>query len=450
MRFPSMLRRLRNTQGGGARSAARSRSTPYTPYMPEPPVDPPPVDPPPVDPPPPVLDPRRPTVTIHVPRPEIITHEPFDVTVEFSESVNGFTQAELDVGGTSGANIMAWNPNNDARNFVATIRTSNPGPATFNVAENVAMNEFGFWNTAAAEVTREIPAETFTFTGIREGVAVPTWPYPKGTFIVTPHDSVPPAPPDYAVPIPTPIANPVPNLQVQSSRMLSDFEKHIAKFVFGESQSFTDHIFDTHHTIVYEPTLGIGKAMSHGAGRTSVSIAKFPYTPAFDGTTTLDDIPVADRCSPGVLQFVNSFAHEMAHWWQHHQERHKYIWRNGYRDNLDRYMFNESHLLANNFVDFEAHATAVGTYAVIAWQLEYRPIGQMINLTMSMHRGGDEDVGTVDRYTKIRAMDFQSSSRHHTTSPPVGTWITRGDAETLLQDFSALVTEIQTAAPVGG
>ncbi len=48
MRFPSMLRRLRNTRGG----TRSTRSTPYTPYMPEPPVDPPPVDPPPVDPPP--------------------------------------------------------------------------------------------------------------------------------------------------------------------------------------------------------------------------------------------------------------------------------------------------------------------------------------------------------------------------------------------------------------
>ena len=32
MKLASMLRRLRNTRGGGARSAARSRSTPYTPY----------------------------------------------------------------------------------------------------------------------------------------------------------------------------------------------------------------------------------------------------------------------------------------------------------------------------------------------------------------------------------------------------------------------------------
>ena len=34
MKFASMLRRLRNTQGGGTRSTARSRSTPYY----EPPV----------------------------------------------------------------------------------------------------------------------------------------------------------------------------------------------------------------------------------------------------------------------------------------------------------------------------------------------------------------------------------------------------------------------------
>ena len=40
MKFASMLRRLRNTQGG-MRSSARSAPTPYTPYMPEPPVDPP-------------------------------------------------------------------------------------------------------------------------------------------------------------------------------------------------------------------------------------------------------------------------------------------------------------------------------------------------------------------------------------------------------------------------
>ena len=44
MRFPSMLRRMRNAQAG-TRSTARSASTPYTPYMPQPP-DPPMPDPP--------------------------------------------------------------------------------------------------------------------------------------------------------------------------------------------------------------------------------------------------------------------------------------------------------------------------------------------------------------------------------------------------------------------
>ena len=40
MRFPSMVRRLRNTQGGGTRSTAGSGSTPYNPYTDPPPDDP--------------------------------------------------------------------------------------------------------------------------------------------------------------------------------------------------------------------------------------------------------------------------------------------------------------------------------------------------------------------------------------------------------------------------
>ena len=40
MKFPSMVRRLRNTQGGGTRSTAGSGSTPYDPYTDPPPDDP--------------------------------------------------------------------------------------------------------------------------------------------------------------------------------------------------------------------------------------------------------------------------------------------------------------------------------------------------------------------------------------------------------------------------
>ena len=73
MKFPSMLRRLRNTQAG-MRSTRSSPSTPY-PYRPIPP------------PPPPVVDTSRPLTTIHVPPQADVTRgEPFDITVEFSET----------------------------------------------------------------------------------------------------------------------------------------------------------------------------------------------------------------------------------------------------------------------------------------------------------------------------------------------------------------------------
>ena len=458
MKFASMLRRLRNTQGGMG-STPGSGSTPYTPYTPVPP-EPSPL----INPPVPVPDMSRPTVTIQVPRPEIITHEPFNVTVRFSQPVNGFTQAELNVGGTSGASITAWTPDSYFANYVATITTSNwPGIATFKVAENVAINEFGFWNTASAEVTVDIPQESFNFTGLPPGTPEPTYPYPQRTYFPYDPSATVPDPPDYAVPIDRRPDAPVPEpvLTVQAERKHSPFEKHIARTIFVNSPSFTDEIFDKKLTIYVDPLLTSIDPINHsttypnathGAGLTGISRAKFPYTPAFDGNTTLDDFTTAELNSPGMLQFIWSFVHELAHWWQNDQNRQDHTWDSGYREQEDRYRFNEAQLVANKFVDKEAHASAVATYAVIKWQLQNRPAGQLINITVGGQgnsRPDREGVGSVHRYMKIRGMDFQASpTADYATAPPVGTWITRGDAETLLLDFNALVTEITTAEPL--
>lgn len=454
MKFESVLRRLRNTQGGGMGSNAGSSSTSYTPYTPYMPYTP--------NPPPPVLNPSRPTVTIHVPRQEIITHRPFNVTVEFSESVNGFMQAELEVGGTSGASITAWNPDSAYKNYVATITTKNwPGTAIFNVAENVAMNEFGFGNTAAAEVTVNIPQESFNFTGLPPGTPLPTFPYPTASAIIPPRlppGETRPDPPDYAVAVLPPDApTPEPVLTVQAKRKLSGLEKRVARTVFGASPSFSDNVFDNTLRIQYEEELiykdGDRPHGDHDSGKIRVSNARFPFTPAIDGDTELDDLTMAERNSPGMLQLIWTLAHEMTHWWQYHQERHKHKWTDGYREPEDRYRFNEAQLRANKFVDKEAHASAVATYAVIEWQLQNRPAGQLINITVGGQgnsRPDDEGVGSVYRYMKIRGMDFQVAGRHQTTSPPVGTWITRAEANTLLSDFSVLANEIETASPLGG
>ena len=444
MRFPSMLRRLRNTQGGMG-STAKSAPAPY-PYVPVPPPDP---EPP---------DTRSPTVTILV-SPSVPYRE-FDVVFSWSEIVIGFTQSDVKLDGISRTEV-AWeeDENQLGRRFILTIRPGDThgGDLKFIVPAGRAQDAAGNWNEKA-EKTTTVQPDTYTFTNLPPGTPQPTYPYPQGTYFPYDPSTTVPDPPEYAVPIRRPDAPvPEPVLTVQAERKHSPFEKHIARTIFENSPSFTDEIFNKKLTIYVDPLLTSIDPINHsttypnathGDGRTGISRAKFPYTPAFDGNTTLDDFTTAELNSPGMLQFIWSFVHELAHWWQNDQNRQDHTWDSGYREQQDRYRFNEAQLVANKFVDFEAHASAVATYAVIKWQLENRPEGQLINLTKNRDRGHDEEVGSVERYMKIRGMDFQASGRDHTTSPPVGTWITREDAKILLSDFSALVTEITTASPL--
>ena len=97
-----------------------------------------------------------------------------------------------------------------------------------------------------------------------------------------------------------------------------------------------------------------------------------------------------------------------------------------YRINYDRYQFTEAQLTQNLFVDKEAHASAVATAAVIEWQLTHRPEGQLINITSTERASKSEEwVGSVDRYLKIKGMEYQDASDDYNMAPPVGKWITR-------------------------
>ena len=77
----------------------------------------------------------------------------FDVTVEFSEAVSGFLQAELVVSGTAGASITSWDPQTDGMDYVATITPTQTGTAIFNVAADVAEDDAENGNTAATQQT---------------------------------------------------------------------------------------------------------------------------------------------------------------------------------------------------------------------------------------------------------------------------------------------------------
>ncbi len=436
MKFPSLLRRLRNTQRGMG-STAKSAPTPY-PYTPVPPPVPEP-------------DTRSPTVTILV-SPSVPYRE-FDVVFFWSEIVIGFTQSDVRIEGITHTEV-AWEEDESqpGRRFILTVRPrdTHGGDIKFIVPAGKAQDEAGNWNEKA-EKTTTVQHDTYIFTHLPAGTPQPTYPYPRGMPVDRiPADQDPPTPPDYAVVVvPQPPFPTTPALQIQGKREFSGLEKEIAKVVFENSPSFSGELFRDKLRIQYKLGTADGNRGGHLKGLITVYNVKFTLAPAIDGSTNINSLEVSELNSPGMLQLVWTLAHEMAHWWQYNQNRHDFKWnRDGVRVEEDQYQFNEAQLAAHKFVDKEAHASAVATAAVIEWQLKHRPAGQLINLTHDLQRGRDEGVGSVERYMKIRGMDWQADFGRHTTSPPIGNWMTRAEAKTLLADFNTVLKEVRTVQPL--
>ena len=439
MRFPSMVRRLRNTQGGTRSTRSTPYNTPY-PYVPVPPVDPPPPD-------------TRPPKLYILVSPGV-AYGPFEVVFAWSEPVTGFEKDKIRIEGIPRkVNSFEEDENQPGKRYIMNVTPTRiqGGDIRFIVRANQVQDAAGNWNNEEEEATVTVAPDTYTFTHLPAGTPQPTYPYPRGMAVDRiPADQDPPTPPDYAVVVEPPVPIPdVPALQVQGERELSDFEKAVAKVVFKGSPSFTDDVYEDELKIKHDfGTPGDG-AGSYANGLITMKNIKFPLTPALTASSNVDDFDSSELNSVGMLQYISTLAHEMAHWWQDNQNRHDHKWNmDGRRERLDEYRFNEAQLAAHKFVDKEAHASAVATAAVIEWQLKHRPAGQLINLTHYLQRGADEDVGTVERYMKIRGMDWQGRFGRHTTSPPIGNWMTRAEAETLLADFNTVLTEVRTAEPL--
>ena len=406
-------------------------------------------------PPPPVVDTSRPLTTIHVPPQRDVTRgEPFDITVEFSEPVTGFEQSDLKFSGNPSASIRTFEARSGDMEYVFTF-TANEGTITFGVDENVAQNAAGRGNHDAVNAYVTVPPETFTFTGLPANVPLPPFPLPVSPKIVNDPNVPPPVPPDYAVPVRVTGSAPpkTPELQIQADRIMSPLEDSIVDMVFGDSPSFEKTVTDANVTIAVLELLEYDSGDRPNAwtrnGVTEFSQARFKYTPNIDGSSTIDDLTTEQKNSPGMLKYIYVLVHELTHWWQTNQHRQEHVWRSGYRTNYDRYQFTEAQLTQNLFVDKEAHASAVATAAVIEWQLTHRPEGQLINITSTERSSKSEEwVGSVDRYLKIKGMEYQDASDDYNMAPPVGKWITRADAQTLLADFRLTLNEVRTAQPL--
>ena len=258
---------------------------------------------------------------------------------------------------------------------------------------------------------------------------------------------IPPSPPTYAVPVRIGGTEPPPEpvLALQADRLLNDLEKAAIDLVFKGSPSFSPTMLSSTVRVNVEEEWILpdgGRADgSQGNGVITIYRSKHIFTDAIDANTGLVNI-----FKPGNLFYLNTFIHEAAHWWQDHQHRYQIHLQNP-ETTAERYDFDYYQLRDLAFDDQEAHASAVATWFIIAWQLEHRPDDQLINLTQKgRHR--DEHVGKMNRYTEIAKIAFRGTSATNVTSPPVGTWITREDAEQLACHFKPLIEEVRTAQPL--
>ncbi len=96
---------------------------------------------------------------VHLLVPSGVQTGPFVVSVAFTDPVTGFEQSELNISGTAGIDVTDWSAQSDRQIFTAWIRPTSDGAAIFNVAANVAQDDYDNWNFAApdARVTVDLP-----------------------------------------------------------------------------------------------------------------------------------------------------------------------------------------------------------------------------------------------------------------------------------------------------
>ena len=118
------------------------------------------------------IDQTRPGVTITVP--DGVQGGAFDVTVVFTESVDGFVQSELRVSGTAGATVGDFD--GSGTTYTATITPTRTGTVTLTIAANVAQDDSDNGNTATTKtvtVDMDPPTVSIDVPSLAQGGAFP-------------------------------------------------------------------------------------------------------------------------------------------------------------------------------------------------------------------------------------------------------------------------------------
>ena len=114
------------------------------------------------------VDTDAPGVSVSVP--SGVQNGAFNATITFTESVSGFTQSDLSVGGTASASVTSWSANSDNTTYTATITPTSSGTVTLGIAAGVATDAANNPNTAATSKTVSVDIDRPTVTiGVPSG-----------------------------------------------------------------------------------------------------------------------------------------------------------------------------------------------------------------------------------------------------------------------------------------
>ena len=235
-------------------------------------------------------------------------------------------------------------------------------------------------------------------------------------------------------------------LRQHGPRKLSNLEKAAIHLVFNAYQNLgIGHgtIFDR-LTISHLPVSKSLDRGSYGGNHIKIGIETHRCADDLDYYSALGN---TDILKPGNMEYLNTFIHEATHHWQSYNDR--------YRDSGPYrpvpYDFSQEELQTLRFMkehhEFdpllpsekplpkrhellkEQHASAVATWFVIKWQLEYTVAGD-IDLTTGR---ANHSVGRVDRYAEI----------DNKPQPTRGRWVPRQEAKSLASHFGQIIKELR-------
>ena len=242
-------------------------------------------------------------------------------------------------------------------------------------------------------------------------------------------------------------------LKRQERRKLSNLEKAAIHLVFNAYQNLgIGHgtIFDRLR-ISHLPVSGPLDRGLYGNNHIKIGIETHGCADELDYYSSLSN---TDILKPGNMDYLNTFIHEVTHHWQTFHETYTYGVPFGVdqlygfsRQELDEMKFLKKH---NKYIKDsdrekfpekrdmllrEQHASAVATWFIIKWQLEYTlDTVDRIDLTTSYHnRPVRHSVGTVDRYYEIMRKDHDTDGR----------WVSRQEAKRLASHFEGVRRELR-------